>query len=99
MGLADKAERRVRARAAPRQIDGLWSLFKRSTVSYRGSRYRTQGGVMAGRLKDKLALVTAAGQGIGRAIAEAFSAEGARVIATDLDETKLAGLKTIKACK
>ena len=54
---------------------------------------------MAGRLKDKLALVTAAGQGIGRAIAEAFSAEGARVIATDLDETKLAGLKTIKACK
>jgi 2-keto-3-deoxy-L-fuconate dehydrogenase len=54
---------------------------------------------MAGRLKDKLALVTAAGQGIGRAIAEAFSAEGARVIATDLDETKLAGLKTVKACK
>jgi 2-keto-3-deoxy-L-fuconate dehydrogenase len=54
---------------------------------------------MAGRLKDKLALVTAAGQGIGRAIAEAFGAEGARVIATDLDETKLAGLKTVKACK
>src|SRR5499426_4038737 len=51
---------------------------------------------MANRLQGKLALVTAAGQGIGRAIAEAFIAEGARVIATDLDDTKLAGLKSIK---
>jgi 2-keto-3-deoxy-L-fuconate dehydrogenase len=54
---------------------------------------------MAGRLKDKIALVTAAGQGIGRAIAEAFVAEGARVIATDLDDTKLAGLKSVKSVK
>ena len=47
---------------------------------------------MAGRLHGKTALVTAAGQGIGRAIAEGFLREGARVIATDLDEGKLAGL-------
>ncbi len=49
---------------------------------------------MAGdRLKGKRALLTAAGQGIGRATAEAFIAEGAEVIATDLDASKLQGLK------
>lgn len=37
-------------------------------------------------------MVTAAGQGIGRAIAEAFVREGARVFATDLDSAKLDGL-------
>ena len=51
---------------------------------------------MSGRLKGKLALVTAAGQGIGRAIAEACVAEGATVIATDLDAGKLKGLKKAK---
>ena len=51
---------------------------------------------MAGRLKGKVALVTAAGQGIGRAIAEAFTREGAKMIATDVDATKLKGLKAAK---
>ena len=54
---------------------------------------------MAGRLNNKVALVTAAGQGIGRAIAEAFIAEGATVIATDLDEGKVATLGAALAAK
>lgn len=47
---------------------------------------------MAGRLTGKVALVTAAAQGIGRATAEAYAAEGARVMATDVNEAGLAGL-------
>lgn len=45
------------------------------------------------RLKGKLALVTAAGQGIGRATAELFVKEGAEVIATDLNPALLSGLE------
>ncbi|UYG01925.1 SDR family oxidoreductase [Halomonas sp. LR3S48] len=47
------------------------------------------------RLRDKTALITAAGQGIGRATALSFAAEGARVIATDIDREKLGDLATI----
>jgi 2-keto-3-deoxy-L-fuconate dehydrogenase len=45
---------------------------------------------MSGLLAGKRAVVTAAAQGIGRAAAEAFRREGASVIATDINETKLA---------
>jgi 2-keto-3-deoxy-L-fuconate dehydrogenase len=54
---------------------------------------------MAGRLKGKVALITAAGQGIGRAIAQAFVAEGAKVIATDLAADKLKGLRAARRLK
>ena len=54
---------------------------------------------MAARLKDKVAVITAAGQGIGRAIAERFIGEGAVVIASDLDAAKLKGLAAKKSVK
>jgi len=41
------------------------------------------------RLKDKLALVTGAGSGIGRDVARRFAAEGARVVAADVDPAGL----------
>jgi 2-keto-3-deoxy-L-fuconate dehydrogenase len=47
---------------------------------------------MAGRLQGKTALVTAAGQGIGRATAIAMAREGATVIATDVNDAALSGL-------
>jgi 2-dehydro-3-deoxy-L-fuconate 4-dehydrogenase len=47
---------------------------------------------MSGRLVGKTALITAAGQGIGRATAIAFAEAGARVWATDINETTLAAL-------
>lgn len=46
-----------------------------------------------GRLDGKRALVTAAGQGIGRSTALAFAREGASVLATDIDEQLLAKLR------
>jgi 2-keto-3-deoxy-L-fuconate dehydrogenase len=50
---------------------------------------------MAGRLAGKRAFITAAAQGIGRATALAFSAEGASVIATDINDAKLAELAPV----
>ena len=47
------------------------------------------------RLTDKVSIITGAGQGIGRATATAFAREGARVIATDVNEAALAGLKDV----
>ena len=52
---------------------------------------------MAGRLEGKRALVTAAGQGIGRATALAFAAEGARVTATDINASTLGELRSARA--
>src|SRR5258705_9760476 len=49
---------------------------------------------MSDRLKGKRAFVTAAAVGIGRACAVAFAREGATVFATDIDESKLAALKS-----
>ena len=55
--------------------------------------------LMTDRLTGKTAFVTAAGQGIGRAAAEAFVREGARVIATDIDEALLADVAKATGCE
>ncbi|MBO9475871.1 SDR family oxidoreductase [Shimia sp. R10_1] len=49
----------------------------------------------SGRLAGKTALITAAGQGIGRATTELFVAEGAQVIASDINDASLAELAQI----
>ena len=51
------------------------------------------------RLKGKTALVTAAGQGIGRASALAMAAEGAQVWATDLNPKLLATYEGVAGVK
>lgn len=51
---------------------------------------------MGGKLAGKVALVTAAAQGIGRAVAEQAAAEGAIVWATDINEAVLAELDGVK---
>jgi 2-keto-3-deoxy-L-fuconate dehydrogenase len=48
---------------------------------------------MVDRLKGKLAFCTASGAGIGRATAVAFAREGARVVASDINEAAFADLK------
>ena len=54
---------------------------------------------MSSRLQGKTAFVTAAGQGIGRAIVEAFVREGAHVIATDLNPRLLDSVVEATGCR
>ncbi|MEO8152647.1 MAG: SDR family oxidoreductase [Rhizobacter sp.] len=53
----------------------------------------------SGRLQGKTALITAAGQGIGRATVEAFVREGARVIGADINPELLAQLAQDTDCE
>jgi 2-keto-3-deoxy-L-fuconate dehydrogenase len=54
---------------------------------------------MTGRLAGKTCLVTAAGQGIGRATALRFAEEGARVVATDINAALLAALGGVETLR
>src|SRR5438552_16503171 len=64
-----------------------------------GGKQRSQhasddGGADTMKLKDRVAIVTGGGSGIGAASAIAFAAEGARVIVADLDEAN--GKRTVE---
>jgi 2-keto-3-deoxy-L-fuconate dehydrogenase len=52
---------------------------------------------MANRMEGKIALVTAAGHGIGRATAAMFAREGAKVVAADIDESALSSIPNVTA--
>ncbi len=54
---------------------------------------------MAERLAGKIAIVTAAGQGIGRATAAMFAREGAKVIATDIEEAAASSIANVSPCR
>ena len=54
---------------------------------------------MANRIAGKTAVVTGAGSGIGRATAEMFVREGAKVMATDIDELAVSAIPEVTACK
>jgi 2-keto-3-deoxy-L-fuconate dehydrogenase len=66
---------------------------EKSSRGRRGETYVEGKGAMGGRLAGKTAFVTAAGQGIGRAAAEAFAREGAKVFATDINAKTLGTLE------
>jgi 2-keto-3-deoxy-L-fuconate dehydrogenase len=54
---------------------------------------------MANRIAGKTAVVTGAGSGIGRATAEMFVREGAKVMATDIDESAVSAIPEVTARK
>ena len=52
---------------------------------------------MSGRLEDKVALITGAGSGMGREACVAFSSEGARIAAVDVERDLLEGTEELVA--
>src|ERR671910_567335 len=72
----------------------VWFVSKRTRAPRSGGGTVTEataGGL--GRLRGKVTVVTGAAKGIGRATAELFAREGARLVITDVDEEGLSELQ------
>src|SRR6476661_6116638 len=69
-------------RATPMRSKPRWSTDRAPT----GATDEQRAGQVSGRLDGKVALITGAGSGMGRAAAELFASEGARVVVSDVDE-------------
>jgi NAD(P)-dependent dehydrogenase (short-subunit alcohol dehydrogenase family) len=87
-----------------RQSIVVYGYQKSSVREKRGLPKRHRGGKMAGRLQDKVAIITGAGTGIGKAISMAYAKEGAHIVAAarrleKLEETaeKVRNLFGVKA--
>lgn len=66
------------------------------TTQYINFRYKTTMDTQKGRVEGKIAMVTGAADGIGKAIAMLLAREGAKVIITDINDVK--GEETAKEC-
>lgn len=67
-------------------------------VKCRIENVKIKGGIMAGRLEGKIAVITGASSGIGRSVAERFAAEGAQIVGVGRSQSKLTDMQsTVKA--
>jgi D-arabinose 1-dehydrogenase-like Zn-dependent alcohol dehydrogenase len=78
-----------RLRVLPLAFMVEYSLYTRIVTSIK------TGKKMVRRIAGKIAVVTAAGNGIGRATAKMFACEGAKVVATDIDDSALSEIADV----
>src|SRR5262249_46664238 len=92
----DGADGRLRAREppAPRRVLHLGNAAR----NRRRQAHLPESDLMTGRLDGKVALITGSGSGMGRAAAELFAREGAKIVVTDVvDDAGNAAVESVRA--